>query len=314
MNCLLSICIPTYNRAPYTKELLIELINQINQNKFEHNIEICISDNGSTDNTFTEIEPIIKNVNYIKYYQLDSNKGADYNFYNVANMASNKYIWWFCSDDLPENDCLKNLMLFLQDKNPNILYLAHNLYSKNMQNNYGLHPYLKEFQNKNQFNGNQDFIEFTYMLGYIGAIIIKKSAYNMIKNKLIFNKSCYVHVAWVLELVTKYNLSINYYNIPLIKHRLDNDSFIENNNLFKRMMIDINGYKLIGKHFLDKKSFYTFYSNVYNKHVRGKLMVLAKNNNWFNCLRVYIINFSFMFKNQIFYTDLLRIFLKRFIR
>ncbi|EBH2219729.1 glycosyltransferase, partial [Salmonella enterica] len=45
---LISFCIPTYNR----KEYLEELLNSINnQEKFNLDIEICISDNASTDGT-----------------------------------------------------------------------------------------------------------------------------------------------------------------------------------------------------------------------------------------------------------------------
>ncbi len=310
-NNLLSICIPTYNRMPYIYHLVIELINQIKEANFEQIVEICISDNCSSDDTEVKLNPLIAANKFIKYIKLDKNMGADYNFYNVANMANNKYIWWFCSDDLPENDCLKTIVSFLEEQKPNITYLAHNLYSKNMDENYGLHPYLEDFKEKKQFVGIGDLINFGYMLGFIGAIIIKKSNYDSIDNKLLFNKSCYIHVAWILDSFINKDLTIHYYQNPIIKHRLNNDSFIQNDNIFNRMMIDVNGYKEIGRHFLNHNDFNHFYFKIYHKHIRAKLISLAKDN-WLNCLKVYIINFGFMYNTKIFYKDLTKIVLKLF--
>ena len=49
MNKLLSICIPTYNRAQFLPALLESIITQINGH--EDKVEIIVSDNASTDNT-----------------------------------------------------------------------------------------------------------------------------------------------------------------------------------------------------------------------------------------------------------------------
>ncbi len=56
---ILSICIPTYNRASYLINCLQSIIkSNLNSN---YDIQVCISDNHSTDNT----ENIIKNANDI---------------------------------------------------------------------------------------------------------------------------------------------------------------------------------------------------------------------------------------------------------
>lgn len=51
---LLSICIPTYNRASYLEGAILNIITD---NAFGDEVEIIISDNASTDNT----EEIAKN-------------------------------------------------------------------------------------------------------------------------------------------------------------------------------------------------------------------------------------------------------------
>lgn len=48
---LISFCIPTYNRCHYLILALNDLLQQAINLNVENSIEICISDNGSTDNT-----------------------------------------------------------------------------------------------------------------------------------------------------------------------------------------------------------------------------------------------------------------------
>ena len=48
---LLSICIPTYNRASFLKEALSRVLSQLSQIKDNNKIELLVSDNCSTDNT-----------------------------------------------------------------------------------------------------------------------------------------------------------------------------------------------------------------------------------------------------------------------
>ncbi len=65
MNKVLSICICVYNKFPFTKSCLNDLL------KLPDNHEIIIVDNGSTDETRKELE----NNSKILYYRFDSNEG-----------------------------------------------------------------------------------------------------------------------------------------------------------------------------------------------------------------------------------------------
>ena len=48
---LLSICIPTYNRAHYLKECLGSIVAQFDDRDVRDNVEVVVSDNASPDNT-----------------------------------------------------------------------------------------------------------------------------------------------------------------------------------------------------------------------------------------------------------------------
>ena len=94
---ILSICIPTYNRASYLINCLQSIIkSNLNSN---YDIQVCISDNHSTDNT----ENIIKNAQSelnIKYSRNNSNLGIARNFLKVVSMADGDFVWIIGDDDL----------------------------------------------------------------------------------------------------------------------------------------------------------------------------------------------------------------------
>ena len=109
---LLSIAIPTYNRADCLKRLLNNIIPQALE--FKDNVEICISNNSSTDNTrevvlnFKEKYPDL-----IKYNENEKNLGFDRNVLKVVNMAEGEFVWTFADDDLIVKNGLKEVIGFI---------------------------------------------------------------------------------------------------------------------------------------------------------------------------------------------------------
>jgi abequosyltransferase len=85
---LLSICIPTYNRA-HKLRLLLQNIEECFDTA---SVEICISDNKSTDNTEEVIKEFSKKFINFKYQINIENKGMAFNWINVTKMATGRYI------------------------------------------------------------------------------------------------------------------------------------------------------------------------------------------------------------------------------
>lgn len=84
---LLSICIPTYNRAEMLDNTLQLLIND---HSFDERVEVIVSDNCSTDNT----EEVVKKYPLVCYYKNEKNI-KDRNFWHVLNYATGKYVRLF---------------------------------------------------------------------------------------------------------------------------------------------------------------------------------------------------------------------------
>lgn len=91
---LVSICIPTYNRAKK-----IERAVKSAQNSTYPNIEIIISDNASTDCTEQICETLKSQDSRISYHRQRLNIGASKNFEFVRSAASGKYFMWLSDDD-----------------------------------------------------------------------------------------------------------------------------------------------------------------------------------------------------------------------
>ena len=107
---LLSICIPTYNREQYLDETLASIINQLKPDNVG-NVEICISDNASTDNTAQIVAKYKANpsINLV-YSRNEKNLGADANYLKAVEIASGTYCWLLGSDDKPEPTALQQLL------------------------------------------------------------------------------------------------------------------------------------------------------------------------------------------------------------
>lgn len=126
---LLSICIPTYNRAEVLKE---NLTNIVSLSEFDDEVEIVISDNASTDNTEEIARDFALKYHNIKYYR-NMNNVRDYNFELTMNRATGFYIklqndWLQLTDDGLKYVKSK-IKEHIIDKTP-LFFTDNNIYTK----------------------------------------------------------------------------------------------------------------------------------------------------------------------------------------
>ena len=97
---LLSLCIPTYNRAVILKENLSILQGQMSDID-QSDLELIVSNNCSPDNTEEIVSEYIKRGMSINYNCNAQNIGSDGNFLRCMKMAKGKYI---DEIDVPSSD------------------------------------------------------------------------------------------------------------------------------------------------------------------------------------------------------------------
>ena len=108
----LSICIPTYNRARHLESCLHSVLTCLNHGSSD--FEVCISDNGSTDDT-EEVVARIGNLLTVKYQKNATNLGIPRNFLNVVDMAEGDFVWLVGDDDLLVPDAITRLVALISE-------------------------------------------------------------------------------------------------------------------------------------------------------------------------------------------------------
>ena len=121
---ILSICIPTYNGMPNILKSLKYIEKAFSP--YNDHIEICISDNGSNDETFKNISKFVKVSSLkIKLHHFVQNQGFDRNILKVLEMSKAKYAWLFGDDEfLVKKEAIKVFKFFskIQSNNNVLLY------------------------------------------------------------------------------------------------------------------------------------------------------------------------------------------------
>lgn len=123
---MLSICIPNFNRISFLNRLLSETIRQIDEDQLYEDVEICISDNASTD----DIEGLVQKYIHenpkinIVFFKAQENMGMDNNFNKVVSMANMKYCWLVGNDDLFAPNALQKVVEKLKTCDVDLMYMG----------------------------------------------------------------------------------------------------------------------------------------------------------------------------------------------
>lgn len=118
---VLAVCIPTYNRAELLNNLLIQINNLAEKTKSK--IQICISDNASTDHTTIVIDEWKNQLGLLAIRQ-KLNIGASRNFQAVAALANAPRVLLMGDDDLFSTSGFEKLVSLLETVDPETWILA----------------------------------------------------------------------------------------------------------------------------------------------------------------------------------------------
>lgn len=124
---LLSICIPTYNRAELVLGLLKYLYEEYESLSSEEteNCEILVRDNCSTDNTENRVTEYLSDRKFATYHRNDTNIGAAKNFLLLTQEAKGEYVWWLADDDELKAGLVGKILKSLRANEPAMLFINH---------------------------------------------------------------------------------------------------------------------------------------------------------------------------------------------
>lgn len=128
---LLTIAVPTYNRAASLRCSLATIIRQIDRiPRGWERIELLVSDNCSTDET-PEVIASFAAASPLKATHHSENQGMDGNFVALFQRATGRHLWLFSDDDLLVDNALEKVLVLLEQESPDLVYLkAHFLFGE----------------------------------------------------------------------------------------------------------------------------------------------------------------------------------------
>jgi glycosyltransferase involved in cell wall biosynthesis len=233
---MISIIIPTYNRAHLIGETLNSIIAQTYTSW-----ECIIVDDGSTDTTEQIITDLIKKDNRFQYYKrpLEKTKGANSCRNYGFELSKGEYVNWIDSDDLYKS---------------NALMVLSNSFAENIDvivSKLELIDFEKKIKIRESSIRSTNLIEDYYQNNvgfYVCGPVWKRNF--LLKQKILFDELISNLDDWDFNLRMLYqNTNINYLDEPLIQYRVHEASL--SNEIGKLNFQEIQSeFKAIRKHLL----------------------------------------------------------------
>jgi glycosyltransferase involved in cell wall biosynthesis len=202
---LLTIAIPTFNRASYLDQCLQHICGQLK--KDEDRVEILISDNNSTDNTSEIVNKYISQGFVLNYLKNNENIGSDMNFVQCFNLAKGKYILILGDDDVLLENAIGNILEILEKDDYGIVFL----------NSYSFaNDFVKE-RPKAYFTGYKVYanaaqfirkIRYIYFIAFISVNVVNKSFVSRDLKPDQFAGTNLVHLGWTLSALFNANKNV----------------------------------------------------------------------------------------------------------
>jgi len=166
---LLTIAIPTYNRAKYLDLCLSQIAKQVPPG--DERIEIVVSDNLSTDNTEEIVAKYIRRGHPIRYIKNQKNIGGDPNIIQAYNLATTKYVLVFGDDDVFLDGSIQRMVDLIERDDFGVVFLR----SFGFENDFDPTAARKQKYRLIEYHTKDYFVwRINYLFTFISANIINK--------------------------------------------------------------------------------------------------------------------------------------------
>lgn len=254
----LSICIPTYNRSRFLQELLNSIATSIERAGVAvGKVEICISDNASTDDTAEAVHnwQAAHTAVPLRLAIQAVNNGPDSNYLAAAELATGDNVWFMGSDDTVPSDAVSKVLSAAQEGHELILGARTNC-SFNMQPRYycgWFEPADRRTFDTRKPSELHDYLTQATSLGaqfsYLSSVIVRRDAWERVPTDLTYIGSAYIHVQKCVDILRQ-GATLLYLPDSIVNNRGDNDHFAAAGAV-NRAMIDIRGYVRLSDRFED---------------------------------------------------------------
>lgn len=247
---ILTVSIPTWNRASLLKDLLFELTAQISSFNLQREIEILVSDNASEDDTKAVVELFQGKFSFIKYNRNPTNLGAKSNVLKSMELASSEFVMVLGDDDRVRKNVFPELLEILKTKKDLGVFIDISNAKIKIENEFTLPELLKNYY---WYIGNAGIFA-------VRAAFIKE---NLSRYGYDFFNECWPQTQlMVLGLFQNKNLSAYSGNLGLLNESLHDEVMVYNSYYLWRtcyydLTISINSLQnLVTKEIIDAAKTY----------------------------------------------------------
>lgn len=208
---LLSISIPTFNRAKYLQESLRQIQSEL-KNIVPGLVEVYVSDNASTDQTSQVVTAAQDNGLYVRYVRNTENLGSDANIAQCFNDALGKYVLIMGDDDLFVDGALAELIAHLRSSEYGLVCLRAFGFETDFRAEL---PTLKR-QTTEYMNAGDYLAKVGHFVTLISACVINKSLLTGVDARQFCGGNLVqVHLCVMASLRANKNLFVHHYQIAV---------------------------------------------------------------------------------------------------
>ncbi len=225
MKPILTIAIPTWNRAAYLEKNLIQLSSELKNIK-EGLVEILVSDNFSTDGTESSVQKI-KNKHSLplKYIKNEKNLGWGLNFFQCFNFSKGKYVLILGDDDLLYDDALGYLVEKLLNTNYGVVSIRPYGFNDDFRLEY---PGRSKSREKVYKDDSKFLLDINSIMRMISSSIINKEIINDFDTtKINPGNFAHLHLIFTALLKAKENLFLDKFLVATMRNNSSNYDFYE---------------------------------------------------------------------------------------
>jgi len=219
----LSIAIPTFNRAEFLRQNLLDLRRQIRL--LDQPVEVVISDNASTDDSESVVSEFFSEEVPFRYLRNSTNLGMDVNVDLAIQACRGEFVLLLGDDDLLGSNALEEILNCIT-KYPDlgIIYMNFRIYDRNLEKEIDFRDLAFDpIEVDSYFPDGITVVEKTHKIfAAISGGVYRRDLWQQAESKRFWG-TIFIHVGVTLDILCRVRAPAYIFKRPLFKYRL-NDS------------------------------------------------------------------------------------------
>lgn len=288
-NVLLTIVIPTYNRETLLFNTLNNISLLITQDLYDE-VQVVISDNASSDNTFYRVQKWIienKKIN-CKYSRNESNLGFDRNLMAGSQISDGKFVWFLSDDDTLVEGAIAEVVRSLKEKSDSVFaFVNFSMITPNFPEYYQYN-----FSSNLQLDADSFMQTTRFAFSFISACIFERNLWNTLDIK------DYIGTFW-LQLYAAKAIAIHGKSLIIAKHliKMRREGLQESRDEKKYYIGDVEFFMQAHLNFLDFQD--SFRKSQYSKKTYNVAHDVAWSDNLGQILSLKLTSKTYNLKEKI---------------